>query len=215
MQLLKTVNPKNVDETSISDWQYRKAARAVVFDNNNQIGLLYVKKKNYYKLPGGGVETGEDAEAALRRECKEELGVEIRIIKEVGGIVEYRSKWKLCQTSYCFIAKIDSEKNNPNFTEKEKLSGFEIVWAVIIAGAPFVGLHWGVVANRIKKYGVYVRSAQHTAFDILFGVVVAFAIEICFSYMNSIGVNLVIFTIGIGVEIILLRWCLYGKSPTK
>lgn len=89
------------------------------------------------------------------------------------------------------------------------------VWAVIIAGAPFVGLHWGVFANRIKKYGVYSRTSEHTAFDVLFGVIVAFAIEICFSYMNSIGVNLILFAIGIGVEIILLRWCLFGKSPIK
>ena len=128
MRLLKTINPKNVNEASISDWQYRKAARAVVFDKNNRIGLLYVKKKNYYKLPGGGIEEGENIETALSRECREELGVEIKTIKEVGSIVEYRSKWKLHQISYCFIAKIDSKKKAPNFTEKEKLSGFEIVW---------------------------------------------------------------------------------------
>ena len=128
MDLLKTINPENVDENSISDWQYRKAARAVVFDSENRIGLMHVKNLNYYKLPGGGIEQGEDIKIALDRECEEELGVEIEIIKEIGSIVEYRAQFKLHQTSYCFLARAISEKNVPNFTDEEKSSGFEIVW---------------------------------------------------------------------------------------
>ena len=128
MQLLKIINPENVSENNIVNWEYRKAARAVIFDNENRIGLLNVKNKNYYKLPGGGVEENEDIEIALDRECEEELGVRIKVIKEVGSIIEYRSQFKLCQTSYCFLAKTSSEKNAPNFTEEEKSEGFEAVW---------------------------------------------------------------------------------------
>ena len=51
------------------------------------------------------------------------------MIKEIGSIVEFREKFKLHQTSYCFLAKINSEKNKPNFTDDEKSSGFEVVWA--------------------------------------------------------------------------------------
>ncbi len=128
MQLLKTINPDKIDENSIQSWQHRKAARAVVFDKDNKIGLLHVSNKSYYKLPGGGVEEGEDIKIALDRECEEELGVQIEVLNEVGSIVEYRTQHKLHQTSYCFIAKVSSDKSNPNFTEEEKSSGFEIVW---------------------------------------------------------------------------------------
>ncbi|PIP23919.1 MAG: ADP-ribose pyrophosphatase [Candidatus Nealsonbacteria bacterium CG_4_10_14_0_2_um_filter_38_17] len=128
MNLLKTINPEKVDENNIPDWEYRKAARAVVFDNEGRIGLLNVSGKDYYKLPGGGVEEGEDIKTALDRECEEELGVEIEVLTEVGSIIEYRAKWKLHQTSYCFLARTSSDKNAPNFTDEERSSGFEIVW---------------------------------------------------------------------------------------
>src|SRR3989338_3479278 len=128
MKLLKTINPENVDENNIPGWEYRKAARAVAFDNENKVGLLDVSSKNYYKLPGGGIEEGEDIKIALDRECEEELGVQVEVLKEIGSIIEYRAQFKLHQTSYCFLAKISSDKNAPNFTDEEKTSGFEIVW---------------------------------------------------------------------------------------
>lgn len=128
MKLLKIIDPEKVNESEISQWDQRKAVRAIIFDNKNEIGLLYVSNKDYYKLPGGGVEEGEDLKLALDRECEEELGVKIIVLQEVGYIIEYRKQYKLNQLSYCFLAKIDSDKNNPNFTSKEKSLGFQITW---------------------------------------------------------------------------------------
>lgn len=128
MQLLKIINPENIDEKGTLDWQHREAARAIVFDANSQIGLLHVKKGSYYKLPGGGIEKGEDTKSALDRECEEELGVSVDVLKEIGSIIEYRSKFKLLQTSYCFLARTNSEKKTQNFTDEEKSSGFEALW---------------------------------------------------------------------------------------
>ena len=128
MQSLKIINPEKVEENNIHGWEYRKAARAVVFDKENKIGLLNVSSKNYYKLPGGGIEEGEDIKIALDRECEEELGVQVEVLKEIGSIIEFRAQFKLHQTSYCFLAKTSSDKNAPNFTDEEKSSGFEIVW---------------------------------------------------------------------------------------
>src|SRR3990167_9532914 len=124
MKLLKTINPENVDENNIPGWEYRKAARAVVFDNENKVGLLDVSSKNYYKLPGGGIEEGEDIKIALDRECKEELGVRVKVIKEIGSIIEFRAQPKFHQTSYCFIARTNSKKNAPNFSDREKSYGY-------------------------------------------------------------------------------------------
>jgi ADP-ribose pyrophosphatase YjhB (NUDIX family) len=128
MTLLKTINPEKVEESDISDWEYRQAARAVAFDKEGRIGLLNVKNHNYYKLPGGGIEKGEDIKTALNRECEEELGVEVEVLKEIGSIIEYRKRFKVKQISYCFMAKTNSEKKAPNFTDKEKNYGFEAVW---------------------------------------------------------------------------------------
>jgi 8-oxo-dGTP diphosphatase len=52
--------------------------RAIIIDSN-KIALIKRAKEDsiYYAFPGGGVEDGEDLDQALRREMKEELGIEI------------------------------------------------------------------------------------------------------------------------------------------
>jgi 8-oxo-dGTP pyrophosphatase MutT (NUDIX family) len=109
------------------DLKKREASRAVLFDENNMIPLLFVSKHNYYKLPGGGINRGEDKIKALEREVMEEVGSKIKVTGEVGKIIEFRPKWNLKQTSYCYLGKIVS-KGKPNFTKKESEQGFKVVW---------------------------------------------------------------------------------------
>ncbi len=126
MKLLKEIK----DEIPSGDefrLKTREAARGVFFDEKGLVPLLFVSKHNYYKLPGGGVERGEDKMEALERETREETGSEIEVTGEVGVVVEFRSKWNLRQTSYCYLGKIKL-KGKPNFTEKEINEGFEIGW---------------------------------------------------------------------------------------
>lgn len=61
-----------------------KAVRAIIINNNQ----LLVTKRNkfgqkYYTLVGGGIDMGEDAETALRRELREETGLEVGALKHV------------------------------------------------------------------------------------------------------------------------------------
>jgi hypothetical protein len=53
MKQLKLINPENVSEEEVKNYSTREAGRAVVFNENKNIALLYVSKENYYKLPGG------------------------------------------------------------------------------------------------------------------------------------------------------------------
>lgn len=128
MKNLAILNPENGSEEEIKGYPVREAARAVVVDEKGNVALLFVKQKNYYKLPGGGIEDSEDQKAALARECLEEIGCEVEVVGEIGTIVEYRKIYQIKQISYCYFAKLKGEKGNPDFTDDEIENGFEVVW---------------------------------------------------------------------------------------
>ncbi len=106
----------------------RKASRAILVNNLNQIALLNVTKNTYHKLPGGGIEKGESIIEALNREVMEEVGAKIDIDSEIGTIIEYRDRFKQLQISYCFLAKVNEIVDTPSFTKDELAAGFQLKW---------------------------------------------------------------------------------------
>ena len=127
-----------IDETHIDPslpvanrdgYDLREAARAVVTDNTGAVALLHVTSGNYYKLPGGGIDEDENVEDALARELMEEIGCQAEIVAPLGTVQEYRYYWNMNQLSYCYLARLVGEKGEPDFTDKERSEGFEIVWA--------------------------------------------------------------------------------------
>lgn len=128
METLLTLDPESCTKEEKESYPVREAARAVLLDERDQVALLYVSEQNYYKLPGGGVEADEGRMSALKRECLEETGCQISVISEIGIIVEYRKFCSLKQISYCYLAKINGEKDSPTFTSEEQEEGFELRW---------------------------------------------------------------------------------------
>ncbi|MEX0622155.1 MAG: NUDIX domain-containing protein [Candidatus Woykebacteria bacterium] len=139
MKLLLTIKEQDIfassPNTDSKDFRSRRAARVVVLDSQGHAALLKVNRYKYHKLPGGGVERGEDFERALKRELLEEIGCEVEILDEVGQIVEYRGRPKLRQTSYCFLARQIGKQHPSSFTEVELGGGFEVEWVEGIVGA--------------------------------------------------------------------------------
>lgn len=60
-------------------------ARALII-HDNKILLCKRKNRDYYFLPGGHIEFGEQAEVALEREIKEELGADLHDISFIGAV---------------------------------------------------------------------------------------------------------------------------------
>ncbi len=124
------IEPEYVEQEDV-EYRDRYAARAVLMDSLGRIALLFAGTRGYYKLPGGGVELGEDMSLALARELLEEVGAEAEVDGEIGRVEEWRvtSEKALHQISDAFSAHVVGEIGEPSFTEKELADGFEVFWA--------------------------------------------------------------------------------------
>lgn len=138
MKLLATIREKDVDPgleqlPDEAHGKFRQAAKVVLFDEDGRIALNYYAPNpefpaHEYYIPGGGVDEGETILEALHREALEETGCKIKDIKEVGYVIFYMKDRNLKQEAHIYMAKLDGEKGEPQFTEKEKEHDLQVVW---------------------------------------------------------------------------------------
>ncbi len=119
---------KSIGKEANINYQVIERVSGVIFNAQSKIALLTVKKNNYHVLPGGGIECGENKVTALLREVKEEVGVSIKNIMELGYVDEFINERKLKRITYCFFAEISGESGIPSFTEEELYEGYELQW---------------------------------------------------------------------------------------
>lgn len=106
----------------------RYGARGIVEGKDGEIAVIYKKNKNEYKLPGGGVDKGEDFKEAFKRECIEEIGCMIENVEYLFDIEEDHINDNFKQISKVYIAKVKEKLESNNLTEQEKEEGLEYLW---------------------------------------------------------------------------------------
>lgn len=127
----------------------RPSARAIIFQQSNKIGLVYSKKENYYKFPGGGIHQNEDKKEALVREVREEVGLIIipESIREY-GVVMRRQKSSVSpntifeQENYYYICKVENQIVAQDLDDYEVEAGFIL---------KFVSLNEAIKVNESYK----------------------------------------------------------------
>jgi 8-oxo-dGTP diphosphatase len=110
------------------NYSLRKSARAILLNKEGDIATQYLKNYTYHKLPGGGLESGELPEEALRREVLEEVGCDSKALAPVGMVIEYRNKYKMIHLSFCFVAEVVGEMGEPTLEEGEIEEGQVTLW---------------------------------------------------------------------------------------
>ena len=95
-----------IKESGKMENKKRISARGIILEGDNLYTMFRRKKKEngktkeYYVIPGGGVDEGEDFEKAVLRELKEEFSIDAEIeeylgVKETGDTVEHFFKCRI------------------------------------------------------------------------------------------------------------------------
>jgi len=132
MKILAEISEKSLGfgdkEILGKNYELRKSARAILFNNQGEISVQNIKRDGFHKLPGGGVENDEDLKEAVQREIKEEVGCDCVVGDLIGVVIEYRNKYNLIQISYCFSATVQGEIGTPKLEQAEIDEGLISLW---------------------------------------------------------------------------------------
>ena len=113
------------------DLPLRTGVGIVVLNKKNQIFLAkrIDNPKNFWQMPQGGVDKGEDFYAAAVRELEEETSIKtVKLIKEIDGLTTYllpdhlvgiiwKGKYKR-QKQKWFVVRFEGEENEININTK-------------------------------------------------------------------------------------------------
>lgn len=102
----------------------RIGVRAIL-KHKDQYVLIHNQAIDLYTLPGGGVETGESLEDALKREVLEETGFSIKNIEKTLTLREYfyDSVWE----HHFYFCEINGKQGESSLTKEEIAFGLSTV----------------------------------------------------------------------------------------
>jgi 8-oxo-dGTP diphosphatase len=81
---------------------FRIGLFALIFNDEGRVLLGHRRDIDWWNLPGGGMEAGETVDEALRREVREETGLEVEV-EQLVGVYSKPQKQEVVLTFRCHI----------------------------------------------------------------------------------------------------------------
>ena len=130
----------------------RPSVRGVIITEGT-IAMVYSKKHDYYKFPGGGIEKNEDKLSALKRELLEETGLTLieDSVKELGSVLRIqKSRFAeneiFEQENYYYLCDVHDNITDQELDKYELDEGFAL---------EYVSPKHAIAVNRTHIHGDY------------------------------------------------------------
>ncbi len=125
---------EHLEGTRKTDYLYRLSIKGIIFNDTGEILFVKESGRDWWDLPGGGMDHGEDIKTAIAREMKEEVNLTGDFtyrIAHVDDPAELKNA-KVLQVRLIFIIKPDIMDFSPGddgdemaFLSLEKLKGVD------------------------------------------------------------------------------------------
>ena len=110
----------------------RNSARSIIL-RDGKVAMLHSLRQDYYKFPGGGIETGETPEAAMIRETREEAGLVVILesVREYGCVHRIQRSLQdpeevFIQDNFYYLCEAEETILPPLLEEYEAEAGFTL-----------------------------------------------------------------------------------------
>ena len=77
---------KHPEGTRKTDYLYRLSIKSIIFNEDDKILFVKESGRDWWDLPGGGMDHGEDIKAAIAREMKEEVNLTGDFIYQIAHV---------------------------------------------------------------------------------------------------------------------------------
>lgn len=110
---------------------------------------------DWWLIPGGGLEEGEDLPSCCVREVEEETGYLVEPIGQFLVMEEFYEEWRY--VSHYFVCELCGE-GEQNLTEQEKKRGLIPQWLPIEEALSIFAKHQDYAESSEEKRGSYLRE---------------------------------------------------------